>query len=85
MITKADAVARLRPDTEWVMRGEDVVNIEWITPNTEPLTELEVQDEMLRLKDVSINIRSSAIAHAKSLGFTDEMISIMYPKLVSQI
>ena len=25
--------------------------------------------------------RSSAIAHAKSLGFTDEMISVMYPGL----
>lgn len=25
--------------------------------------------------------RTAAIAHAKSLGFTDEMISVMYPNL----
>lgn len=27
--------------------------------------------------------RTAAIAHAKSLGFTDEMISVMYPGLVA--
>ena len=27
---------------------------------------------------------AAAIAHAKSLGFTDKMISAMYPALVSQ-
>lgn len=26
--------------------------------------------------------REAAIAHAKSLGFTDEMIAVMYPNLV---
>lgn len=26
--------------------------------------------------------RQAAIAHAKSLGFTDEMIAVMYPNLV---
>lgn len=27
--------------------------------------------------------REAAIAHAKSLGFTDEMIAVMYPGLVA--
>ena len=27
--------------------------------------------------------RQAAIAHAKSLGFTDEMIAVMYPGLVA--
>ena len=27
---------------------------------------------------------ASAIAHAKSLGFTDEMIRVMYPGLITQ-
>ena len=26
---------------------------------------------------------AAAIAHAKSLGFTDEMVAVMYPSLVS--
>ena len=28
--------------------------------------------------------RSSAIAHAKTLGFTDEMIAVIYPGLASE-
>lgn len=28
--------------------------------------------------------RSAAIAHAKSLGFTDEMIAVMYPNLMME-
>ena len=28
--------------------------------------------------------REAAIAHAKSLGFTDEMIAVMYPNLGAQ-
>jgi hypothetical protein len=28
--------------------------------------------------------RSSAIAHAKTLGFTDDMIAVMYPGLASE-
>jgi hypothetical protein len=28
--------------------------------------------------------RDAAIAHAKSLGFTDEMIAVMYPNLGAQ-
>lgn len=28
--------------------------------------------------------RVAAIAHAKSLGFTDEMIAVMYPTLVEE-
>lgn len=28
--------------------------------------------------------RKAAIEHAKSLGFTDEMISVMYPTLVEE-
>jgi hypothetical protein len=27
--------------------------------------------------------RAAAIAHAKSLGFTDEMIAVMYPSIVA--
>jgi hypothetical protein len=27
--------------------------------------------------------RDAAIAHAKSLGFTDEMIAVMYPSIVA--
>ena len=47
MITKADALQSLRPDAEWVLRGDD---LEWLdTKQTQP-TEAEIQAEIARLE-----------------------------------
>ena len=88
MITTADAVMSLRPGAEWTMNGDDVENIIWHTPNVEPLTAAEVAAEVARLEQVAADkvaadaaARAAAVAHAKSLGFTDEMIAVMYPGL----
>ena len=91
MITTAQAVASLRPGVEWSMSGDDVEGITWHTPDAQPLTVVEVEAEMVRLENVEVErvagdaaARLAAIAHAKSLGFTDEMITVMYPNLGSQ-
>jgi hypothetical protein len=91
MINKSDAVASLRPETEWVMYGDNVENIIWHTENVTPLTKAEVDAEVSRLETVEAErvageaaARLAAITHAKSLGFTDEMISVMYPNLGSE-
>ena len=88
MITTAQAVASLRPNIEWTMNGNDVEGITWHTPDAQPLTVVEVEAEMLRLESVEADrvageaaARTAAITHAKSLGFTDEMITVMYPNL----
>ena len=88
MITKAEAVASLRPGAEWSMNGDDVENIIWHTEGVEPLTTAEVQAEVARLEQVVADkeaaeqaARDASIAHAKSLGFTDDMIAVMYPGL----
>jgi uncharacterized small protein (DUF1192 family) len=88
MITTAQAVMSLRPGVEWSMNGDDVENIIWHTPNVEPLTVAEVEAEIVRLKAEAVArveaeqaARLAAVAHAKSLGFTDEMIVVMYPNL----
>jgi hypothetical protein len=88
MINKEQAIMSLRPNIEWTMNGQDVENIEWITPNVEPLTEAEVAAEMARLQTLEdgdiaqkAQDRLDAIEHAKSLGFTDAMIKVMYPAL----
>jgi hypothetical protein len=88
MITTAQAVMSLRPGVEWSMSGDDVEGIIWHTPNVEPLTTAEVQAEIERLEQAALDkaeadaqARAAAIAHAKSLGFTDEMIAVMYPNL----
>ena len=91
MITTAEAVASLRPNIEWSMSGDDVEGITWHTPDAQPLTVVEVEAEMVRLESVEAErvageaaARTAAISHAKSLGFTDEMITVMYPNLGSQ-
>jgi hypothetical protein len=91
MISTQQAVMSLRPNVEWSMSGDDVEGITWHTPNVEPLTVAEVEAEMVRLKSVEQErvageaaARLAAIDHAKSLGFTDEMITVMYPSLGAQ-
>ena len=88
MITTAQAVMSLRPDTEWSMNGDDVANIIWHTEGVTPLTQKEVTAEIKRLEQAEadkaaadVAAQQAAIAHAKSLGFTDEMIAVMYPNL----
>lgn len=88
MITTAQAIMSLRPGAEWSMNGDDVEGITWHTEGVEPLTTAEVEEEMQRLEEEQQNkidaenaARQAAIDHAKSLGFTDEMIAVMYPGL----
>ena len=88
MITFAHAISSLRRNTEWVMTANDVENIIWHTPNVEPLTTTEVQAEVVRLEAEAIAKakadefkKAAVMAHVKSLGFTNEMIALMYPNL----
>ena len=88
MISTEQAVASLRPGVEWTMSGDDVEGIIWNTEGAEALTTAEVQAEIKRLEKYEADkvkaeatATAAAIAHAKSLGFTDAMIAVMYPNL----
>ena len=88
MINTAHAIMSLRPNIEWSMNGNDVEGIIWHTPDVEPLTTAEVEAEIKRLEKAEADkvkadaaATAAAIAHAKSLGFTDAMIAVMYPTL----
>jgi hypothetical protein len=70
------------------MNGDDVENIVWHTDGVQPLTTAEVAAEIKRLEKAEADkatadaaSTAAAIAHAKSLGFTDAMIAVMYPAL----
>jgi len=78
----------LRPGIEWSMSGDDVSGITWHTPDVEPLTEAEVDAEVVRLEDAEATAETNRQAtitaardHAASLGFTDAMLAVMYPNL----
>jgi len=88
MITTAQAVESLRPGIEWSMNGSDVAGITWHTPDVEPLTQSEVDAEMVRLESAEATAEANRLAtiqaardHAASLGFTDAMLAVMYPQL----
>jgi hypothetical protein len=70
------------------MNGDDIEGIIWHTEGVTPLTQSEVDAEMQLLEQVAADkvaaddaARLASITHAKSLGFTDEMIAVMYPSL----
>jgi hypothetical protein len=82
MITTAQAVMSLRPGIEWSMNGDDVENIEWHTPNVEPLTTKEVQKEIKRLEQEATNAKAERIAAKESamqklsaLGLTEAEVN----------
>ena len=88
MITTAQSVASLRPNIEWSMSGDDVAGITWHTEGVEPLTQSEVNAEMVRLEALAATTEANRVAalrdaraFALSLGFTDAMLAVMYPQL----
>ena len=88
MTTTQQAVMSLRPGIEWSMSGNDVAGITWHTPDVEPLTQSEVDAEMVRLESAAATAEVDRVAtitaardHAASLGFTDAMLAVMYPNL----
>ena len=88
MISTQQALMSLRPGVEWSMNGDDVAGITWHTPDVEPLTEAEVAKEIKRLKALAVTTEANRLAalqaartFALSLGFTPEMLAVMYPNL----
>jgi transposase-like protein len=76
------AIISLRPGVEWSMNGEDVENIIWHTPNVQPLTEAEVQAEMIRLEqaqEAEAQAKQAKLESAKAkltaLGLDEEEVS----------
>jgi adenine/guanine phosphoribosyltransferase-like PRPP-binding protein len=90
IINMVDAIKSLRPDNGFVLRGETVQDIDWIDGEPSvPLTQAEVTAEVAAAEAAAVAAAEAAavaaaeaVAHAKSLGFTDEMIAVMYPGLV---
>ena len=77
----------MRPGEEWQLDGETYDGLTWLSDTPKP-TEAEIEAEWpnaLAAHEAKLveaeQARADAIAHAKSLGFTDAMIAVMYPNL----
>jgi hypothetical protein len=72
MIKKPQAIQSLRPNAEWVLRGDD---LEWLDTNQTQPTEAEITAEVARLtalepaRIATENRRSAYIAEADPLFF----------------
>jgi len=79
----------LRPGEEWTLDGDEYTGLTWLSETIKP-TETELRNAQPAAQAAAdatsaaaAKNASDAIAHAKSLGFTDAMISAMYPALVT--
>jgi hypothetical protein len=77
----------LRPNEQWALDGDTYAGLTWLDSTEKPtegelaeawpLAEKAAQDKAA----ADAAATTAAIAHAKSLGFTDAMIAVMYPNL----
>lgn len=87
MIDITQALLFCRPGSEWTLNGDDYEGLTWLCDTPKPtLTELEEAYAlaMVEAAEKAATLQAAqtaAIAHAKSLGFTDAMIAVMYPNL----
>jgi hypothetical protein len=81
------ALENMRPGEEWTLNGNDYEGLTWLSDTPKP-TEQELIDayplavaaKTAKAEAVAAG-QAAAVAHAKSLGFTDEMIAGMWPGL----
>ena len=66
MITTENAIMSLRPNIEWTMIGDNIEEIIWHTPDVDPLTIFEVQEEIQRLESAAIAAEETKIAAKES-------------------
>jgi hypothetical protein len=76
MITKIQAILSLVPNAQVVVRGEEV---EWYEPSVAPITEEQIQEEMVRLQaeaqaavEAQAAAKQSALNKLMALGLTEE-------------
>ena len=79
----------LRPAEQWTLDGDEYAGLTWLSDTPKP-TEAQLvaawppaQAAAEAAAVTAAANAAAAIDHAKSLGFTDAMISAMYPALVS--
>jgi hypothetical protein len=87
MIDLTKSLRYLCPEGKWSLNGDTYDGLTWLSDTPKP-TEQELVDayplavaEIEARKAAQLEDRAAAVAHAKSLGFTDEMIAGMWPGL----
>ena len=81
-IRKHDAIVSLIPGAELIMENDDVV--QWINPTENPLTDAQIEAEIIKLQleeevkeQAAIDAKASAHAKLAALGLTPEEIAAL--------
>jgi len=79
-IRKHDAIVSLIPGAELIMENDDVV--QWINPTENPLTDAQIEAEIIKLQleeevkeQAAIDAKESAHSKLAALGLTPEEIA----------
>ena len=83
IIDKATAISSLVEGAEYVLNNDTGV-VTWIKPTTAPVTDAQINAELIRLQAKAISDqqsaatnKASALAKLKKLGLTDDEISAL--------
>jgi hypothetical protein len=83
IIDKATAISSLVEGAEYVLNNDTGV-VTWIKPTTAPVTDAQIDAELVRLQAKAISDQQNAIANKtsalsklKALGLTDDEISAL--------
>ena len=72
--TTVDALSRLRPGAEWIVRGDVYSGIEWLDSSQTKPTESEINNEIKRLNDAE-PMRLLRVERDKKLASCDWIIT----------
>jgi hypothetical protein len=75
------AVAKLRPNKEYSVNGQDVTAIEWQDPKTKPITQAELESAVLEIEaEIVQEAKTKATAKAallKRMGLTADEATLL--------
>jgi len=83
------ALISLKNNEPFVIIDEDRNQVTWDNPEIKTPTQKQIDDEIIKLTKAAEQqaiadqaAADAAYAHAKSLGFTDDMLRMMFPNYV---
>ena len=73
MIYKSDALTKLKPNAEWVWRGDDYDDLEWLDKNQTKPTEQEILDKQTELQTAYDNLEYQRKRVAEYPSIADQL------------
>lgn len=73
----SEIVSALRPGAEFVIRDNDISQIEWHSEGVAEVTQAEIDAEVMRLAKASADRKAAALAKLDALGLTTDDLAAL--------